>query len=125
MTDDQTRSTDTRSGELRLDQSLTSVLTPPSSSFNKRGIVCANNGRARKCGGPVPSRSLPRTAPGALPNAELLSTRQIEILKRLVGGERVPGIARSLYLSQSTSETISAPSTNASACTHRKSCSAS
>ncbi len=37
-----------------------------------------------------------------LPAAELLSTRQIEILKRLLGGERVPGIARDLYLSQST-----------------------
>jgi DNA-binding NarL/FixJ family response regulator len=37
-----------------------------------------------------------------LPEAELLSPRQIEILKRLLGGERVPGIARDLYLSQST-----------------------
>ena len=39
---------------------------------------------------------------GELPEAELLSPRQIEILKRLLGGERVPGIARDLYLSQST-----------------------
>jgi DNA-binding response OmpR family regulator len=43
-----------------------------------------------------------QAAKGDLPETELLSTRQIEILKRLVGGERVPGIARDLYLSQST-----------------------
>ncbi|MGZ4792656.1 MAG: EAL domain-containing protein [Ilumatobacteraceae bacterium] len=37
-----------------------------------------------------------------LSDAERLSTRQIEILERLLGGERVPAIARDLYVSQST-----------------------
>ncbi len=37
-----------------------------------------------------------------LTDAEHLSSRQIEILKRLLGGQRVPSIARDLYLSQST-----------------------
>jgi DNA-binding NarL/FixJ family response regulator len=39
---------------------------------------------------------------GALSGVEQLSCRQIEIVKRLVGGERVPAIARELYLSPST-----------------------
>ncbi|MBI5088776.1 MAG: EAL domain-containing protein, partial [Actinobacteria bacterium] len=34
--------------------------------------------------------------------SEKLSTRQLEVLRRLLAGERVPGIARALYLSQST-----------------------
>jgi diguanylate cyclase (GGDEF)-like protein len=41
-------------------------------------------------------------AEGSLADAEQLSSRQIEILKRLLGGERVPAIARELFLSQST-----------------------
>jgi EAL domain-containing protein (putative c-di-GMP-specific phosphodiesterase class I)/DNA-binding NarL/FixJ family response regulator len=34
--------------------------------------------------------------------SEKLSTRQLEVLRRLLAGERVPSIARALYLSQST-----------------------
>jgi len=37
-----------------------------------------------------------------LTDAEHLSSRQIEIVKRLLGGERVPTIARGLFVSQST-----------------------
>ena len=39
---------------------------------------------------------------GPLFDIEQLSSRQIEILKRLLGGERVPAIARELFVSQST-----------------------
>ena len=39
---------------------------------------------------------------GALPEAEHLTTRQVEILRRLLAGDRVPRIARDLYVSQST-----------------------
>ena len=38
-------------------------------------------------------------------DAEQLSTRQIEILRRLLDGVRVPAIARELFLSQSTVRT--------------------
>lgn len=39
---------------------------------------------------------------GALPEAAQLTPRQIEILKRLLAGNRVPRIARDLFISQST-----------------------
>ena len=42
---------------------------------------------------------------GSLFDAEQLSSRQIEILKRLLDGVRVPAIARELFLSQSTVRT--------------------
>jgi diguanylate cyclase (GGDEF)-like protein len=38
----------------------------------------------------------------ALSDAQLLTSRQVEILRRLLVGERVPAIARELFLSQST-----------------------
>ena len=37
-----------------------------------------------------------------LPGSDELSPRQWEVLRRLLRGERVPGIARALYLSPST-----------------------
>lgn len=39
---------------------------------------------------------------GSLPEAAQLTPRQVEILKRLLAGDRVPRIARDLYVSQST-----------------------
>ena len=38
----------------------------------------------------------------ALSDADQLSGRQLEVLRRLLGGERVPAIARELFVSQST-----------------------
>lgn len=41
-------------------------------------------------------------ATGAVPESAHLTPRQVEILKRLLAGDRVPRIARDLYISQST-----------------------
>jgi DNA-binding CsgD family transcriptional regulator len=46
--------------------------------------------------------SLPAAAMALHPQAAALSPRQWEILQRLMGGQRVPTIARELFISQST-----------------------
>lgn len=56
---------------------------------------CALEARARKSLGTLPALSV-------LPIGNELSARQSEIVTRLVGGQRVPEIAASMFLSQST-----------------------
>ena len=46
--------------------------------------------------------SIPARALSQRPEAEALTPRQWDILRRIVGGERVPTIARELFISQST-----------------------
>jgi DNA-binding NarL/FixJ family response regulator len=43
-----------------------------------------------------------RSLQGVITELEPLSTRQLEILRRLLDGDRVPAIARDLYVSAST-----------------------
>lgn len=48
------------------------------------------------------SRHLAEVAPGALDRMQRLTTRELDVVGRLMGGDRVPAIATALFLSQST-----------------------
>jgi DNA-binding CsgD family transcriptional regulator len=63
--------------------------------FEAEARHCAMQARALKTLGALPSLT-------GLPHGGELSARQTEIVSRLIAGERVPQISRSMFLSQST-----------------------
>lgn len=70
--------------------------------------AAAQHGAAEVLGLQLRAASQPAAGAGSsravpdIPGAERLSGREREIVERLLGGDRVPTIARQLYLSQST-----------------------
>ena len=98
----------------------------PTSPNNRTGSLISSL-RLRRIGAEVRAAGLIDTAASSTfqdhPEIGDLSSRQWEILSRLLDGERVPTIARNCSSARAPCGTISRRSSNASGCIRRPSCS--